>query len=157
MSNNLPTGPPPDRDAGAVLRADRLAPRHARATVRRALTAWGLDSITTDAQLLASELVANAVEHAEGAPIRLIVREQPAHDGQRGIICQITDTAPTMPKPRHAQPDSERGRGLWIVAALATDSGVTRHAHGKTAWFTLTSPELAFDSLEADYEAEASA
>lgn len=111
-----------------------------------------------DAELLASELVANAAEHGNGAPIGLTIREHPGRDGQRGVICQITDTAPGLPRLRQAQPDSERGRGLRIVAALATECGITTHAHGKTAWFTLTaSPELELDARQADRGAEASA
>ena len=117
-----------------------------------------MESITADAELLASELVANAAAHGNGMPIVLTIHEHAGSDGRHGIICHVTDTAPGLPKPRQAQPDSERGRGLQIVAALATDSGVTTHAHGKTAWFTLTaSPELELDARQADWGTEASA
>jgi len=43
--------------------------------------------------------------------------------------------------PSNARSGSERGRGLAIVAALATDSGYTTRPGGKTAWFTLATPE----------------
>jgi anti-sigma regulatory factor (Ser/Thr protein kinase) len=125
VNSDQPANRPAERDAGALLRASPLAPRQARATVRRALTAWGLESIAADAELLASELVANAAEHADGAPIGLTIREHAGTDGHHGIVCQITDTGPGLPKPRQAQPDSERGRGLRIVAALATVSPPT--------------------------------
>jgi hypothetical protein len=39
---------------------------------------------------------------------------------------------------RHTGPDDDRGRGLNIVAALATRSGIAANPDGKTAWFTLT-------------------
>src|SRR5689334_16563460 len=51
-------------EPGGVLRADLAtgpAPaRQARAAVRQALAAWGMDDPSGDAELLASELVANA-------------------------------------------------------------------------------------------------
>lgn len=158
MSSNHPDGGPAERDASAVLRASPLAPRQARAAVRHALTAWGMESISADAELLASELVANAAEHSQGTPIGLTICEHAGRDGRRGIVCRITDTAPGLPTRQPLRPDSERGRGLHIVAALAADYGVTTHAHGKTAWFALAlSPELEFDARQAEYGAEASA
>ncbi len=86
------------------------------------------------------ELVANAVEHAGGTLIGLNIREHAARGGQRGVACEITDSSPALPRLRPAQPGQERGRGLVIVAALATTSGVTTRPGGKTAWFTLTTP-----------------
>jgi anti-sigma regulatory factor (Ser/Thr protein kinase) len=120
----------------AYLPANLTAPRQARAIVRRALAGWGLSALTDEAELLTSELVANAAEHATG-PIRLTIRPHAEH-GQRGILCRVSDASPSAPSPRQTAPDSERGRGLQIVAALATTSGVTTSPHGKTAWFTLT-------------------
>lgn len=134
-----------------------LAQRHARETLRRALNAWNLDVLAGDAELLVSELVCNAAEHGDGTPIDLTIGQQPGPNGEPGILCQVTDAAPTLPQPRSAHPDSERGRGLHVVAALATDSGVTKNARGKTAWFTLNATqELTRDDLEADRQAEAS-
>ncbi len=68
---------------------------------------------------------------------------------------QVTDSSITPPRPRPLQRDSERGRGLHIVASLATDSGVTTSPHGKTAWFTITQHPSA--NLQPDLEAEAGA
>jgi len=109
----------------AQIAASMLAPRQARAAVRRALSAWNLEALTGDAELLTSELVANATEHADGTQIGLTIRQHTEPGGQRGILCQITDTAPALPQPQPVRPDSERGRGLQVVAALATRSGVT--------------------------------
>jgi hypothetical protein len=50
----------------AELPASLLAPRQARAAVRRALAGWGLAALAGDAELMTSELVANAVEHGDG-------------------------------------------------------------------------------------------
>lgn len=122
----------------AELPASLLAPRQARATVRHALNAWGLDALSNDAELIASELVANAAEHADGTPIGLTIHQHAERGGRRGILCQIADAAPAWPPPGPGQPDRERGRGLQIVAALSDGHGIVTSPHGKTAWFTLT-------------------
>ena len=120
-------GQPEDAEDG-VLRAELFASlssaRHARSTVRRALATWGIDDPAGDAQLLASELVANAAEHVGSGPIALILRRHAQPDGQRGFTCEVTDTSPEVPRHRQAGSDEERGRGLSIVTALADASGV---------------------------------
>jgi anti-sigma regulatory factor (Ser/Thr protein kinase) len=128
-----------DRDAGimrAELPASLTSARRARTAVRQALAAWGMRDPSGDAELLASELVANAAEHARG-PISLAVRRQAEPGTRHGITCEVTDTSPTQPQSRQAGPGDERGRGLAIVAALASDSGVRAGPSGKTTWFTL--------------------
>jgi anti-sigma regulatory factor (Ser/Thr protein kinase) len=133
------------------LPASPVAPRQARAAIRQAVTSWGLGALSGDAELLASELVANAAEHGSGQPITLALRQQPTPGGQPAIVCEVSDTSLALPQPRPVQPESERGRGLAIVAALATDSGVTARPDGKTAWFTLTAPAA---TTERDRQAE---
>jgi anti-sigma regulatory factor (Ser/Thr protein kinase) len=121
--------------------------------VRRALAAWGLDDPDGDAELLASELVANAAEHAAG-PVSLTLRAGP---GGRGITCEVTDTSPTQPVQREAGPDAERGRGLAIVAALADASGTRAGPAGKTTWFTLALRERLAQAEHARPQLEAEA
>jgi anti-sigma regulatory factor (Ser/Thr protein kinase) len=151
-----PAGQPPRRVLHTQLPATTTAPRQARAAIRHALHAWDLDALTSDAELLASELVANAAEHGDGQPINLVIRPH-ATEGRPGIACEITDTAPPYPARPPSRPDAERGRGLAIVAALAATSGTTASPHGKTAWFTLTTPDPAPAALHADPELEAGA
>ena len=131
----------PRTTVGAILRAELPASpasaRDARSAIRRALIAWGMDELAGDAELLVSELVANAAEYADGDSIRLALRREAAACGQRGITCEVSDTSPVLPEVRAAGPEAERGRGLAIVAALATASGVGVSPHGKTSWFTL--------------------
>jgi hypothetical protein len=93
-----------------------------------------------DAELLASELVANAAEHTGSHQIGFVLRRHIGRDGQRGVTCEVTDTSPILPRPRQASATDERGRGLAIVTALAATSGVRPEASGKTTWFTLTLP-----------------
>jgi anti-sigma regulatory factor (Ser/Thr protein kinase) len=93
--------------------------------------------LSGDAELLASELVANAAEHGDGHPIGLALRRHAEPGEQPGITCEVTDTSPAMPQRTEPGPDAERGRGLAIVEALAATSGVRASQAGKTSWFTL--------------------
>jgi anti-sigma regulatory factor (Ser/Thr protein kinase) len=148
---------PSSRVLRAELPADLTSAQQARSAIRRALTAWGIDDPDGDAELLASELVANAAEHASG-PIGLALRRHAQPDGQRGITCEVTDASPGLPRPSQARPDDERGRGLAIVTALATASGARAEPAGKTTWFTLALRDRidrAVPQAQAEAEAEA--
>jgi hypothetical protein len=129
---------------GGVFRADLAtdpaSARQARVSVRQALAAWGMDDPSGDAELLASELVANAAEHTGSHQIGFVLRRHTGHDGQRGVACEVTDTSPVLPRPRQDRASDERGRGLVVVTVLAAISGVRPEASGKTTWFTLTLP-----------------
>jgi anti-sigma regulatory factor (Ser/Thr protein kinase) len=134
-SGPYPALPALHRDLPAGL----TAPRRARAAVRDALARWGLDDLTGDAELIASEITANAAEHTSSTRIGFSIWPCITPDGRRGIFCQITDASPLPPRPKaEPEPGSERGRGLHIVSALATTTGITTTPQGKIAWFTLT-------------------
>ena len=142
---DLPAAPEPGAGEptaeGATVRAelpaDLTSARQARAAVRQALTAWGLGHLSGDAELLASELVANAAEHGNGRPIGLALRRHTGPGGPPGITCEVTDTSPALPHRADPGSDAERGRGLAIVEALARTTGVRTSRAGKTTWFTL--------------------
>lgn len=127
----------PDTGMRTELPADLTSARQARAAIRQALAAWGMDHLSSDAELLGSELVANAAEHGGGNPIGLALRRHAEPDGRPGITCEVSDSAPHIPQQRTDGPDAERGRGLAIVSALAASSGVRPEPAGKTSWFTL--------------------
>ena len=127
----------------AKLAADPRSATQARSAVRRAMEVWGMQDLSGDTELLASELVANAVEHANGDPIGFALQRQVGAAGQPAVTCEVSDTSPTVPTVRDAGPDAERGRGLVIVAALASASGVRTSQGGKTTWFTLALPRCA--------------
>jgi len=126
---------------GATMRtelpAEPASARQARSAVRQALAGWGMGHLSGDAELLASELVANAAEHSDGTPISLALRRHAGLGERPGITCEITDGSPAMPRRTEPGPDSERGRGLAIVDTLARSSGVQASQAGKTSWFTL--------------------
>jgi anti-sigma regulatory factor (Ser/Thr protein kinase) len=119
------------------LPADAASARSARQAVRDALAAWGMEDPDHDTELLASELVANAAEHAPGAPIGFALHLGAGQGGSRDITCEVTDASPAVPQGRSAGPDDERGRGIAIVSALAPAWGIRPAQRGKTTWFTL--------------------
>lgn len=88
------------------------------------------DSID-DVVLVASELVGNAVVHTGAQPDELAVswEIEPVT-----VVVRVTDTSPTLPRPSSADPNRPGGRGLAIVAAIASDWGVQRSRQGKQVW-----------------------
>jgi anti-sigma regulatory factor (Ser/Thr protein kinase) len=88
-----------------------------------------------DVELVGSELVANAVVHAQ-APIRL---EAWLVDGG-GIRVSVRDAAPDIHPPDTEQAAlAETGRGLMVVAAVAATWGwhVDDDGATKTVWAEL--------------------
>jgi len=156
------TGADEPRADGATIRtelpADLASARQARSAVRQALARWGMDRLSGDAELLASELVANAAEHGDGKPISLALRHHAEPGGRPGITCEVTDTSPVMPQRTEPGPDAERGRGLAIVDALAQSSGMRATQAGKTSWFTLALTDRAHRTArQLEHEPEAGA
>lgn len=116
------------------LPASPESPRHARRFVSDFCRAADLDDeVCQTAALLVSELVTNAVVH--GRSRATLTAERPP-----GLLrLAVEDSNPTLPAVGDAPPlDRESGRGLQIVAALATRWGIERTADGgKAVWFEL--------------------
>ena len=107
------------------------AAAEARAEVRRRLEEWGLLDQTDIAELLVSELVTNALVHAES---RLRMTLSAAH----GVLrCEVSDTDGRAPRVRRVAEISESGRGMFLVEALAGRWGCHQDGPGKTVWFEL--------------------
>jgi anti-sigma regulatory factor (Ser/Thr protein kinase) len=100
---------------------------------------WGLPDLAEPAELLASELMTNAVHASErlrisgDAPAVPVVRLWLVSD-QASIVIHVWDGNDEMPVRRDAGPDEEHGRGLLLVDALGTDWGAYREANGKVVW-----------------------
>jgi PAS domain S-box-containing protein len=106
----------------------------ARHLTAEQLAAWGLEEAAFMTELVVSELVTNAIRHAE-PPIQLRLIHE------RGLICEVSDGSSTAPHLRRARTYDEGGRGLLLVAQL-TDRWGTRHTSGgKTIWAELTQLE----------------
>jgi anti-sigma regulatory factor (Ser/Thr protein kinase) len=103
----------------------------ARAFVAAALTAWDLDDLTEVAMLLTSELTTNAVRHARTL-FRVAVERRPSE-----LLVEVTDDSHDGPQRRPPSLDTDGGRGLILVDALATSWGCRETAGGKVVWFAL--------------------
>ncbi|WP_324649337.1 SpoIIE family protein phosphatase [Georgenia sp. H159] len=98
----------------------------ARHAVLRACEAWGLED-TAAAELVASELVANAVMHGWG---RVDLRLRDTGDGLR---IEVEDANPSPPVVREGRVGRVGGFGLHIIARLA-EWGWRPTPAGKVVW-----------------------
>jgi hypothetical protein len=109
------------------------SPGEARALIRAACLAWGVDDgVRDDAELVVSELVANVVDHA-GTRCTLDVSKS-----DEGLLIEVRDfySCPS-PQARPVDPLARRGRGLQVVAAVSSRWGVTPFPDGKSVWALL--------------------
>jgi len=93
-----------------------------------------------DATLIVSELVSNAIAHSRsgqpGGTLTIFVEMTRRPDEVR---VQVRDAGgPEAPSVTTADPDSEHGRGLTIVTALATEWGTEANHAGRTTWCRLS-------------------
>jgi anti-sigma regulatory factor (Ser/Thr protein kinase) len=118
----------------------------ARHALRDLLERWGGPGRSEIAELLATELVTNALIHTDGeAVLTAVVDPYTLH-------VEVRDFAPRIPKPRTPVPDNgTSGRGLMLVQSLADAWGVRApgrgqgpghgrgqgETRGKVVWFEL--------------------
>ena len=91
------------------------------------LEKWDLASMVDTTQLLASELVTNAIRYAEGPVTLRLIKEG-------ALVCEVFDSSPALPKLQHVAKDDECGRGLQIVSKLSGRWGARRIPAGKVVW-----------------------
>lgn len=122
------------------LPADARAAGQARRLVTELLTAWGRSEDTEVAQLLISEVVTNAVRFA-GSRSALHLQLVAQHDRVRFLV---GDGSTLRPLLRAARDSDESGRGMHLVAALASGWGVLEGDAdaGKQVWFELSAPTV---------------
>jgi anti-sigma regulatory factor (Ser/Thr protein kinase) len=99
--------------------------------VRNALKVWALDDLVDVTELIASELVGNAVRHARGHLVRVAVLRVKA-----GCVrVSVVDRSPEPPAARTGLADEETGgRGLLVLDALAARWGTEPLPWGKRVW-----------------------
>jgi anti-sigma regulatory factor (Ser/Thr protein kinase) len=85
-----------------------------------------------DAELVATELVANVVDHA-GTPCVITV----SYDDPR-LRIEVEDFYRcSIPTPPPVELSAPRGRGLLVVAGLSAEWGVRDLPNGKSVWAVL--------------------
>jgi anti-sigma regulatory factor (Ser/Thr protein kinase) len=111
------------------------APR-ARAFATGVLASWRFPAELCELGVLAtSELVANSLQHGV-PPMRLRLRRT-----DRRLIVEVTDGDDHLPRRRHADPSDEAGRGISIIATIASSWGSRRTpGGGKAVWCEFALP-----------------
>jgi anti-sigma regulatory factor (Ser/Thr protein kinase) len=121
-----------DASSGEVqvdLPPDLTAAREARAATRRVLPGWRLGALLDPVLLVVSELVGNAVRHGR-PPVGLRLRKS-----GRGVRVDVHDESQSVPAAAGGGRDAESGRGMLLVDAVASESGVHPiEGDGKVVW-----------------------
>jgi anti-sigma regulatory factor (Ser/Thr protein kinase) len=112
------------------------APATARRFVRQQLRDSTLDGLGELTELLASELIGNVVLHAR-SPMTVRI----SHHGST-VRVEIDDDSTDAPVLAQTDPFADRGRGLMLLNALASDWGTRYRDNGKTVWFELDTSAL---------------
>lgn len=138
--------------ARILLPADLVAVSPAREFVRHAFHRWNLSDCSDDAELVVSELVANAAKiaalsaaesgrtaasagHVVGVQLRFGLSELHVEVWDRG------DGTPAIPEQT---PEAESGRGLFLVESVSNRWGSRAYAGGgKVTWADLPLPNQA--------------
>ncbi|GIH28424.1 hypothetical protein Aph01nite_67340 [Acrocarpospora phusangensis] len=123
-------GIPSQNVAQWLLEPQVTTPGRVRGLVGRTLESWNLGHLVPAAQLLASELVTNAVRTTP-RPITVRLLRTDA------LLCEVSDDDHRMPVLREPAGLDEDGRGLYLVSQLSARWGTSRVAGGKTVWFSL--------------------
>ncbi len=120
----------------------RLSVPVARAQARALSREWRLPRPVADSlEWVVTELVTNAVIHGRATRGSRVAVTYHLDDGRLRV--DVRDAASGMPSVSSPTPEdgdgdeSEGGRGLRIVAALADDWGVTPRVIGKSVWAEL--------------------
>ncbi|OIJ67281.1 SpoIIE family protein phosphatase [Streptomyces mangrovisoli] len=123
-----------------VAPGDPEALSEARHMIRAAVRAWGARDRADEIELVADELITNALMHTEGSAI-VTLRVLTGPD--RRLRVEVEDTSSALPRPRDAGESGVSGRGLLLVEQLTDVWGVEARGGGKCVWceFTATQPD----------------
>jgi anti-sigma regulatory factor (Ser/Thr protein kinase) len=117
-----------------VLPRSTTAPALARGFVDAILASWSVRDTFADLPLLASELVTNAVRHANG-DVALSLRLETDR-----VRVAVTDNSEKLPVMSDLDAAHDGGWGLHIVDRLASSWGLEADDDGKTVWCEVVEP-----------------
>jgi anti-sigma regulatory factor (Ser/Thr protein kinase) len=112
-------------------------PAAARRVVAALLPVWELADLKDDAQLIVSELVTNAYQHAPGTDSFELELVRRSH----GVRISLADGASVRPIIADLGREHPSGRGMALIAAVATGWGSDEHHGGKRVWVDLDRPD----------------
>jgi anti-sigma regulatory factor (Ser/Thr protein kinase) len=110
-----------------------------RCLVRAGLEYRGLGHYASDAEVVVSELVTNAIQHASSTDPtsdKIGVTLMRVWD-EEAISIVVTDSSSVSPAKRKTTAASDRGRGLQIVEALSARWGWHHEQRGKAVFAIL--------------------
>jgi hypothetical protein len=114
-----------------------------RGLLRDHLRRWGVPALSDTAELLATELLTNALQHTGGGAVLTAVLSPGPEHRLRVEVCDSLARRPGAPAPgavARAVASGEHGtsgRGLILVEALADSWGAQAQDGGKVVWFEL--------------------
>ncbi|MFI5760996.1 SpoIIE family protein phosphatase [Streptomyces sp. NPDC051563] len=109
----------------------------ARHMIGAAVRAWGARDRADEIELIADELIVNALMHTDGpAIVTLRILAGP----QRRLRVEVEDRSSALPRRREAGDSGVSGRGLMLVDRLADVWGVESRGSGKCVWCEFAMP-----------------
>ncbi|MFJ4831249.1 ATP-binding protein [Streptomyces sp. NPDC088747] len=122
--------PPPPVQYGMRFTVGEHSAGHVRRIVRAYLRYWEMPELADPVGLAVTELLANVLRHVPGRRCELLVLRMPV-----GVRVEVSDSSAALPVVSAPDSDSEGGRGLVLVDAMADEWGVEPTGEGKTVWF----------------------
>ncbi|MER5584204.1 SpoIIE family protein phosphatase [Streptomyces asoensis] len=121
-----------------VAPGDPEALSEARHMIRAAVRTWGARDRSDEIELVADELITNALMHTEGAAI---VTLRVLTGTEHRLRVEVEDSSSALPRRREAGESGVSGRGLMLVDLLADEWGVEARGGGKCVWCEFVMPE----------------
>ncbi|MFJ1807449.1 MULTISPECIES: SpoIIE family protein phosphatase [unclassified Streptomyces] len=134
----------PDSPTGGSRLQQHVAPgdpealSEARHMIRAAVRTWGARDRSDEIELVADELITNALMHTEGAAI---VTLRVLTGTEHRLRVEVEDSSSALPRRREAGESGVSGRGLLLVDLLTDAWGVEARGGGKCVWCEFVVPE----------------
>ncbi|MFI6638420.1 SpoIIE family protein phosphatase [Streptomyces sp. NPDC050504] len=111
----------------------------ARHMIATAVRAWGARERSDEIELVADELITNALMHTDGGAI--VTVRMLTGGAERRLRVEVEDRSSALPRRREAGEGGVSGRGLMLVDRLAEVWGVDPRGSGKCVWCEFTIPD----------------
>ncbi|PJN41901.1 protein phosphatase [Streptomyces sp. CB02959] len=120
-----------------IVPADPEGLSAARHMIRAAVRAWGARERSDEIELVADELITNALLHTDG---EAVVNIRMPHGAERRLRLEVEDGSSSLPRRREPGEAGVSGRGLLLVDRLADVWGVEPRGGGKCVWCEFNCP-----------------